>query len=381
MLAPPQWTCGGGWPRTKACPFGLPRYSSPPAAAQMEYGARNRMLRMKRVHPRRYRALAAAGVLAAACFSGCHNQQTALSNPFMAPDRVPPPATRVVAPGAAQPYYPGDPLPPSHASATTAAPPIATAPTAGPKTDVAKSSTTPLAFSNERTVSVPADDSSLRFALPPAPPPSQMAASPAPPSPQITPSAASPTQVATQPAPSQVVPASYTAADPNHAGPAMLADSAPTSPWRTPQVPTSPTAPAINVPPTFATTTAPQLPPVAGPTIPVTLRAVPSPAADTVFSQPPRIRFPSYDAGPQVALAANGNPVQQAAFVAPGTGFAQQPAPQPGLPQTLPITEIQTSGAVPGLGPTAMPSLSVATQPQSPSVLSPDGFRARGTMR
>jgi hypothetical protein len=336
---------------------------------------------MKGLHPRRCRALAAAGVLAAVCFSGCHNQQTALSNPFMAPDRVPPPATRVVAPGAAQPYYPGDPLPPSHASATTAAPPIVTAPMPGPKTDVGKSLTTPLAFSNERTVSVPTDDSSLRFALPPAPPPSQLAASPTPPSPQVTSPTASPTQVATQPAPSQVIPASYAVPDPNHAVPATLADAAPTSPWRTPQVPTSPAAPAINTPSTFAATTAPQPPPVAGPTIQVTLRAVSSPAADTAFSQPPRIRFPSYDAGPQVALATNGNPVQQATFVAPGTGFAQQPAPQPGLPQTLPITEIPTSGAVPGLGPATMPSLSVATQPQPPGVISPDGFRARGTMR
>ena len=161
-----------------------------------------------------------------------------------------------------------------------------------------------------------------------------------------------------------------------------IADAAPTSPWRTPQVPTSATAPTVNAPPTFAAATAPQLPSVAGPTIPVTLRAVPSPAADTAFSQPPRIRFPSYDAGPQVATAANGNPVQQATFVAPGgAGFAQQPATQPGLPQTLPITELPTSGAVPGLGPAVMPSLSVAAQPQSPGVVSPDGFRARGTMR
>jgi hypothetical protein len=339
---------------------------------------------MKRLHPRRCRALAAVGVLAAACFSGCHNQQTALSNPFMAPDRVPPPATRVVAPGAAQPYYPGDPLPPSHASTTTSAPPIATAPAQAPKAELPKSSTTSLAFSNERTVSVPADDSSLRFALPPAPPASQLAASPAPPAPQITPRTASPTQVAAQPVPSPVIPASYAATDPNHAVPASIADAAPTSPWRTPQVPTSSTAPAlaINAPPTFAAATAPQLPPVASPTIPVTLRAVPSPAADTAFTQPPRIRFPSYDAGPQVATAANGNPVQQALFVAPGgAGLAQQPATQPGLPQTLPITEIPTSGAVPGLGPATMPSLSVAAQPQSPGVVSPDGFHARGSMR
>ncbi len=42
---------------------------------------------------------------------GCRNQTSTLTNPFLTPDRVPPPATRVLAPGTAQPYYPGDPLP------------------------------------------------------------------------------------------------------------------------------------------------------------------------------------------------------------------------------------------------------------------------------
>lgn len=42
---------------------------------------------------------------------GCKNQSTPLTNPFLTPDRVPPPSTRVLTPGTAQPYYPGDPLP------------------------------------------------------------------------------------------------------------------------------------------------------------------------------------------------------------------------------------------------------------------------------
>ncbi len=46
---------------------------------------------------------------------GCRNQSLPLSNPFMAPDRVPPPATRTLLPGTAQPYYPGDPVPNSPA--------------------------------------------------------------------------------------------------------------------------------------------------------------------------------------------------------------------------------------------------------------------------
>ena len=42
---------------------------------------------------------------------GCRSQSTPLTNPFLTPDRVPPPSTRVLTPGTAQPYYPGDPMP------------------------------------------------------------------------------------------------------------------------------------------------------------------------------------------------------------------------------------------------------------------------------
>ncbi|MCA9236476.1 MAG: hypothetical protein KDA44_13465 [Planctomycetales bacterium] len=42
---------------------------------------------------------------------GCKNQATTVTNPFLTPDRVPPPQTRVLAPGTAQPYYQGEPLP------------------------------------------------------------------------------------------------------------------------------------------------------------------------------------------------------------------------------------------------------------------------------
>lgn len=44
--------------------------------------------------------------------AGCKNQTTGqFTNPFLTADRVPPPSTRVLAPGTAQPYYPGDPAP------------------------------------------------------------------------------------------------------------------------------------------------------------------------------------------------------------------------------------------------------------------------------
>ncbi len=46
---------------------------------------------------------------------GCQSQNATLTNPFLAADRVPPPATRTLVPGTAQPYYPGDPVPNSPA--------------------------------------------------------------------------------------------------------------------------------------------------------------------------------------------------------------------------------------------------------------------------
>ncbi|MCG8450635.1 MAG: hypothetical protein MI725_13785, partial [Pirellulales bacterium] len=55
--------------------------------------------------------------------SGCRTQTATLSNPFLAPDRVPPPATRTLMPGTAQPYYPGDPVPNSPAIAPPGAVP------------------------------------------------------------------------------------------------------------------------------------------------------------------------------------------------------------------------------------------------------------------
>ncbi|QEG35628.1 hypothetical protein [Bythopirellula goksoeyrii] len=50
---------------------------------------------------------------------GCRSQSAPITNPFLAPDRVPPPSTGALQPGAAQPYYPGDPVP----GATSVVPP------------------------------------------------------------------------------------------------------------------------------------------------------------------------------------------------------------------------------------------------------------------
>jgi len=49
---------------------------------------------------------------------GCRGQSSSLTNPFLAPDRVPPPGTRTLQPGTAQPYYPGDPMPTTPGSTT-----------------------------------------------------------------------------------------------------------------------------------------------------------------------------------------------------------------------------------------------------------------------
>jgi len=50
-------------------------------------------------------------MMTACLLCGCQGNTTALRNPFATPNRVPPPATRVLQPGSAQPYYPGDALP------------------------------------------------------------------------------------------------------------------------------------------------------------------------------------------------------------------------------------------------------------------------------
>ena len=67
-----------------------------------------------------------ASALSVGMLVGCHNQTSSFSNPFMPPDRVPPPSTQQLTPGTAQPYYPGGPV--------QAAPPIAGQPTAPPGT-------------------------------------------------------------------------------------------------------------------------------------------------------------------------------------------------------------------------------------------------------
>src|SRR5262249_10915494 len=84
--------------------------------------------RMERVHPNVSFAAMCAMIAAALC--GCRSSSSGIAgSPFMAPDRVPPPNTRAILPGQAQPYYQGDPLPAMQSAANQPAMSIAALPT------------------------------------------------------------------------------------------------------------------------------------------------------------------------------------------------------------------------------------------------------------
>jgi hypothetical protein len=278
---------------------------------------------------------------------GCRSTSSGVNNPFFAPDRVSPPSTRVIAPGQAQPYYQGDPLPVMQ----SAAPPLASSPLAAdsaarsasgqtlawnpasatkpPGAPAAVASATapwdansqtasPIARANEQPIAVPADTSTLRFALP------------APTAPQSTsPAMASAPTSSVQSTPlafptsnQGMALASYNAPAANTLSPVpTLPTLSPTpqaaSPWRTPQVSSSTAvvppgytqqpsliASSNPQPNTMAGTPmyAPAQAPVALPTnqMAVELRAVPSPPQPG--DPAPRIRIPGYDV-PETASA------------------------------------------------------------------------------
>jgi hypothetical protein len=294
-------------------------------------------------------------LLMATCLCGCQNPQMAATNPFLAPDRVPPPATRVIAPGTAQPYYPGDPLPAAQ-NVPSAGAPVAQAQTQLITQTTPVASGQPLAFNNERPVAIPADTENLRFALP-APPATQPLATP-------EPAAAS---VAAAPA-APVTPALYNQPGTQPAATNQTGESAPSGPWRDPQIPTSASTvmPAQFVQPQPLQPSAPVAAKpqaaTASPAMPVELRAVPSPTAapfQPAVVPPPRMRFPS--------------------LMSPSTWFTP-PAPAanqqligymvPGPNGTMQMVTVQQ------LGPTAAGAVE-----QSTSVASADGFRPRSSAR
>jgi hypothetical protein len=243
---------------------------------------------MKRIHPNARHALALIALAVSFGIAGCRGPSGGAMNPFLAPDRVPPPSTRAIAPGQAQPYYPGDPLPVMQSNA--APPEIAgnglawSAPHESAPPPGSPAATAAEPFLSQQTVAIPADDAAMRFAAP-------AVVEPAP----FTPVAATPIHLAGEASMPPVSPAS-------HALPMLGgAEPASASPWRTPQIgqPMLPPPPSVaqqisgqpfDAPPLF---TAPH-------GMDVRLRAVASPPPVVSSSTAPRIRIPGQQV-PQVA--------------------------------------------------------------------------------
>jgi hypothetical protein len=335
------------------------------------------MLRMRWLHPddRQFAWPRLAKPLALGlsfCLVGCTNQQMSASNPFMGPDRVPPPATRTIAPGTAAPYYPGGPVP--AAQIAPPAPPVAQAQAVVPPATVAMAAPpaatpTPLEFTNDRSVAIPADNQNLRFALPSPPPVNQVAPQQTQPQPVLQLAAAAPA--------SAVVPVAFNQPVANQSPvpmPTPSADASSRGPWRSPQVQQSPSpvmqAQYMQPPPAQPTmlvaqpqpsSPPPQMP--AAPQMPVELSPTSSPqAAPTAAvpmaptAPPPRMRFPSLMEPstwftPQ-APAANQ---QLVGYMVPGAD---------GQMHMISVEQYQAS-----LGGGVQPAASVASS---------DGFRPRG---
>lgn len=317
---------------------------------------------MNGFHPNAKRA-AVCALGALVVVGGCRSSSSVATNPFMGPDRVTPPSTRMLAPGQAQPYYQGDPLPVMQSStppapagplatdgtsrtesgktlawnvpaATTASPTVnmtqAVAPTAprpASPWDRPASQPTSIAAASEPPVAVPTDVNDLRFDLPVAAVPTapQTAAA------NLTNSsvAAAPPANASippgTPAPAGVALASYNMPSPmTNTGkltpitttPALAPAAAATSPWQKPQLgsasqplgyaaqpsltyPTGTPASVLSSQPIY---TQPQQP-IALPTntMAVDMRSVPSPAPQPGDPMP-RVRIPGYEV-PQTANA------------------------------------------------------------------------------
>ncbi len=337
---------------------------------------------MRHDHPNGRSALLVALVVAMLCSIGCSSQQTPLANPFMAPDRVPPPTTRTLAPGTAQPYYSGDPLPTMQSAVTpTPAAPIAAAPAVA--APVMASFTVPAIHAeqtlaaNEQVVAIPDDGQSLRFALP-TPPPTQVI----PAAPVVNVPASAPVQLAAAPyvppTVQPVQPAVYVSTPtPVASGAGPTIDPTQLGPWRAPRVIAPPVVqsqpapmPVAAVPmmPQGAVAVAPQ------PTMSVQLRPVSSP--EPGLSPTPRIRMPSYASSFQPPSLPN-EPAQAVAYATPPANG--------GTVQTVQITELPASvpNVTGGMAvePVAAPTMATASQPTYIASAGGDGFRPRGSVQ
>jgi hypothetical protein len=341
---------------------------------------------MNGTHPQSTRAAAALLWTSLICAAGCQTHPTAVTNPFAAPDRVPPPATRTLLPGQAVPYYQGDPLP-AMQSATTPRPaatananptmnnwtaPRAATTAATNVSTVAGASPTRRAdvvFSGESSVRIPSDNEPLR-ATPPRPAP-KVATAPAQSPPASLVSSTQPAQAVTLASFNQ--PASNSAMSEPQLSTLSATPPTPSNMWRSPGIARQNNSPSANVTsltgpvvpaasPRFAAApTQPGMvgnsavPPQAASSMNVRLRAVPSPPPPPVESAGPRIRLPGYSA-PQ-PISANASGAEPAGYYIVG-------------PQNV----VQTVQIAP-LGATA------ASAPPAPMIASSDGFRARGSMR
>lgn len=295
---------------------------------------------MERIHPKPSYAAACVIIALAISSGGCKSSSGMAGSPFMSPDRVPPPNTRAIQPGQAQPYYQGDPLPamqsaagpqptaiaalPAEAETRTpsgrtlswaqpgaAAPsaasliPLVSAPaqfTAAPPVPQAP----PVVAATEAPVGVPTDGDPLRFPLPVTQPPESaapIASAPVLPANVQANPAAQPAQLAAAAPPSNVQLATYDTpvqfASPTQINlPVVNAPQQAASPWRSPQVAPAASTPNYAPQPVPAqqfnampsTPAAPQ--PIPPNTMAATLRAVEAPP------QPgdpmPRVRMPGY---------------------------------------------------------------------------------------
>lgn len=189
---------------------------------------------MTRIHPKATCVAALAALSGFVMMVGCRSSSGTSVNPFLAPSRVPPPATRALQPGEARPYYPGDPLPVMQSDHRSVSKPDTLAWVNPRSSQIAADQTGSLAekepnaarsldSSPEPLVAIPADNDSLRFAPPVAAKPEQ------------SPSAMGHT--ADRSAGQTVVPASYAepigSHEPNHANhwqPPRIARTAPMLP-------------------------------------------------------------------------------------------------------------------------------------------------------
>jgi len=308
---------------------------------------------MRAIHPITGHVATVALIVLCSGVDGCKSTSSGVGNPFLAPDRVPPPSTHALLPGQAQPYYQGDPLPsasqtaPSAPATAAAASPMerslspsgrtlawnapATAAASGPPVSpappinqpVSPQITQAVAAVNENSIAVPTDADPLRYALPQAP---RVETAASPPAAAVVTAENKPT--ATQPvggtrtAPSQnVLLASYNAPAavvPQAIQPLTTVPSQQsTTPWRSPQL-IQPLNSATNVsqqgsiqplvgslptlPPPNSSPLAQQPVSIPTNTMAATLRAV-NPPPPQPGDPMPRIRMPDYLPPPPISTA------------------------------------------------------------------------------